>query len=183
MSHPFSPYLFLFLVFPPSSLSILIPVIISFSLLFFLLLCLFFLIFFLFLFLFFFIFSQSIGQFEIVGKGWDAGLGGFAFDVRLAEMLGESLWVLLFDISSRPFMSGLVQYYMLVFPRLVLSGPILCYVVLNCFLLYYSIVYCTLFHRGYHTLLLCTVRYGTVRMPSLLFLYLYWSWWYIDIYI
>ena len=32
--------------------------------------------------------SQSIGQFEIVGKGWDSSLGGFAFDVRLAEMLG-----------------------------------------------------------------------------------------------
>ena len=34
---------------------------------------------------------QSIGQFEVVGKGWDSSLGGFAFDVRLAEMLGKSL--------------------------------------------------------------------------------------------
>jgi hypothetical protein len=29
------------------------------------------------------------GQFDIIGKGWDASLGGFAFDVRLAEMLAD----------------------------------------------------------------------------------------------
>ena len=28
--------------------------------------------------------NKSIGQFEVVGKAWDASLGGFAFDVRLA---------------------------------------------------------------------------------------------------
>ena len=33
--------------------------------------------------------NKSIGQFEIVGKAWDASLGGFAFDVRLAELLAD----------------------------------------------------------------------------------------------
>mmetsp|Transcript_12702 Transcript_12702/g.12343 ORF Transcript_12702/g.12343 Transcript_12702/m.12343 type:complete len:926 (+) Transcript_12702:120-2897(+) len=33
--------------------------------------------------------NKTIGQFDIVGKGWDSSLGGFAFDVRLAEMLAE----------------------------------------------------------------------------------------------
>ena len=33
--------------------------------------------------------NKSIGQFEVVGKAWDASLGGFAFDVRLAEMLAD----------------------------------------------------------------------------------------------
>ncbi|KAJ1409641.1 putative dnaK-type molecular chaperone, partial [Ochromonadaceae sp. CCMP2298] len=27
----------------------------------------------------------TVGQFEVLGKGWDSSLGGFNFDVRLAE--------------------------------------------------------------------------------------------------
>lgn len=33
--------------------------------------------------------NKTIGQFEVVGKGWDASLGGFNFDVRLAELLAD----------------------------------------------------------------------------------------------
>ena len=31
--------------------------------------------------------NKTIGQFEIVGKAWDSSLGGFNFDVKLAELL------------------------------------------------------------------------------------------------
>lgn len=31
--------------------------------------------------------NKTIGQFEVVGKGWDSSLGGFTFDVRLADLL------------------------------------------------------------------------------------------------
>jgi hypoxia up-regulated 1 len=33
--------------------------------------------------------NKTIGQFEVVGKAWDASLGGFNFDVRLAELLAD----------------------------------------------------------------------------------------------
>lgn len=33
--------------------------------------------------------NKTIGSFEVVGKAWDSSLGGFNFDVRLAEMLAE----------------------------------------------------------------------------------------------
>jgi hypoxia up-regulated 1 len=33
--------------------------------------------------------NKTIGQFEVVGKGWDSALGGFNFDVRLAELLAS----------------------------------------------------------------------------------------------
>jgi molecular chaperone DnaK (HSP70) len=33
--------------------------------------------------------NKTIGQFEVVGKGWDSSLGGFHFDVRLAELLAD----------------------------------------------------------------------------------------------
>lgn len=33
--------------------------------------------------------NKSVGQFEVVGKGWDHSLGGFDFDVKLAELLAE----------------------------------------------------------------------------------------------
>jgi len=31
--------------------------------------------------------NKTVGQFEVVGKSWDASLGGFNFDVKLAELL------------------------------------------------------------------------------------------------
>ncbi len=33
--------------------------------------------------------NKTIGQFEVLGKGWDSSLGGFNFDVKLAELLAE----------------------------------------------------------------------------------------------
>jgi hypoxia up-regulated 1 len=39
--------------------------------------------------------NTPIGQFEVVGKAWDASLGGFNFDVRLADILAgrfNELW-------------------------------------------------------------------------------------------
>mmetsp|Transcript_28468 Transcript_28468/g.48847 ORF Transcript_28468/g.48847 Transcript_28468/m.48847 type:complete len:933 (-) Transcript_28468:116-2914(-) len=33
--------------------------------------------------------NKTVGSFEIVGKAWDSSLGGFNFDVRLAEMLAD----------------------------------------------------------------------------------------------
>lgn len=33
--------------------------------------------------------NKTIGQFEVVGKGWDSDLGCFNFDVRLAELLAN----------------------------------------------------------------------------------------------
>ena len=33
--------------------------------------------------------NKTIGQFEVVGKGWDENIGGFNFDVKLAELLAE----------------------------------------------------------------------------------------------
>jgi hypoxia up-regulated 1 len=31
--------------------------------------------------------NKTIGQFEVIGKAWDSSLGGFSFDVRLANLL------------------------------------------------------------------------------------------------
>lgn len=33
--------------------------------------------------------NKTVGQFEVVGKGWDSSLGGFYFDVRLADLLAN----------------------------------------------------------------------------------------------
>lgn len=33
--------------------------------------------------------NKTIGQFEVLGKAWDSGLGGFNFDVRLADLLAQ----------------------------------------------------------------------------------------------
>ena len=33
--------------------------------------------------------NKSIGQFEVIGKSWDSSLGGFNFDVKIAEMLAQ----------------------------------------------------------------------------------------------
>jgi hypoxia up-regulated 1 len=33
--------------------------------------------------------NKTVSQFEIVGKAWDSHLGGFSFDVKLAELLAE----------------------------------------------------------------------------------------------
>jgi len=33
--------------------------------------------------------SKNVGQFEVLGKGWDRSLGGFNFDVKLAELLAD----------------------------------------------------------------------------------------------
>ena len=33
--------------------------------------------------------NKTVGQFEVVGKGWDENIGGFNFDVKLAELLAE----------------------------------------------------------------------------------------------
>ncbi len=33
--------------------------------------------------------NKTIGQFEVVGKGWDRSLGGFNFDIKLAELLAD----------------------------------------------------------------------------------------------
>jgi len=33
--------------------------------------------------------NKTVGQFEVLGKGWDSSLGGFNFDVRLAELLAD----------------------------------------------------------------------------------------------
>jgi len=33
--------------------------------------------------------NKTVGQFEVVGKGWDSSLGGFNFDVKLAELLAD----------------------------------------------------------------------------------------------
>lgn len=33
--------------------------------------------------------NKSVGQFEVLGKGWDRSLGGFNFDVKLAELLAD----------------------------------------------------------------------------------------------
>lgn len=33
--------------------------------------------------------NKTVGSFDIVGKAWDSSLGGFNFDVRLAEMLAD----------------------------------------------------------------------------------------------
>ena len=33
--------------------------------------------------------NKTIGQFEVLGKAWDASLGGFNFDVKLAELLAD----------------------------------------------------------------------------------------------
>lgn len=33
--------------------------------------------------------NKTINQFEVIGKAWDTSLGGFAFDVKLAEMLAD----------------------------------------------------------------------------------------------
>ena len=35
--------------------------------------------------------NKTIGQFEVLGKAWDSSLGGFSFDVRLAELLAKRL--------------------------------------------------------------------------------------------
>ena len=31
--------------------------------------------------------NKTVGQFEVVGKGWDSSLGSFSFDLRLADLL------------------------------------------------------------------------------------------------
>ena len=33
--------------------------------------------------------NKTIGQFEVIGKAWDSSLGGFSFDVKLAELLAD----------------------------------------------------------------------------------------------
>lgn len=33
--------------------------------------------------------NKTIGQFDVVGKGWDESLGGFNFDVRLTDLLAD----------------------------------------------------------------------------------------------
>ena len=33
--------------------------------------------------------NKTIGQFEVLGKAWDSSLGGFNFDLRLAELLAS----------------------------------------------------------------------------------------------
>jgi molecular chaperone DnaK (HSP70) len=33
--------------------------------------------------------NKTIGQFEVIGKAWDSFLGGFTFDVKLAELLAD----------------------------------------------------------------------------------------------
>jgi len=39
--------------------------------------------------------NKTIGQFEVLGKAWDSSLGGFNFDVRLADLLAQRLVLLL----------------------------------------------------------------------------------------
>jgi hypoxia up-regulated 1 len=34
--------------------------------------------------------SKTVGQFEVVGKGWDAHLGGFNFDIAITDMLASA---------------------------------------------------------------------------------------------
>jgi hypoxia up-regulated 1 len=39
--------------------------------------------------------NKTVGQFEVVGKAWDASLGGFSFDVKLANLLAtrfNAMW-------------------------------------------------------------------------------------------
>jgi len=39
--------------------------------------------------------NKTIGQFEVIGKAWDTFLGGYTFDIKLAEMLADrfnALW-------------------------------------------------------------------------------------------
>jgi len=33
--------------------------------------------------------NKTIGQFEVIGKGWDSALGGFNFDLRLVDLLAS----------------------------------------------------------------------------------------------
>lgn len=33
--------------------------------------------------------NKTIGQFEVIGKAWDSSLGGFSFDVKLAELMAD----------------------------------------------------------------------------------------------
>lgn len=33
--------------------------------------------------------NKTVGQFEVIGKAWDTSLGGFSFDVKLAELMAD----------------------------------------------------------------------------------------------
>jgi hypothetical protein len=37
--------------------------------------------------------NKSIGQFDIIGKGWDFSLGGFAFDVYMFAHIDMYLYI------------------------------------------------------------------------------------------
>lgn len=44
--------------------------------------------------------TKKVGAFEVLGKGWDATLGGSAFDARLVNLLAD-------EFNSKPIMEGM----------------------------------------------------------------------------